>query len=75
MTGTRQQRISDIVKIRKRIPDLVGKKINVVLNDQRVLLGTIESVHGNTVVLKDMKSRKMPLEIAQLSEIYVDMPA
>ncbi len=72
MAHTRQQRLNDAASIRKRIRELFGKKINIVLHDQRVLYGELISANDQQLTFKNMRGKNSFLEFTAISEIYFD---
>jgi hypothetical protein len=71
-TGTRQQRLSDPLKIRERVKELLDKKINIVLSDNRSVLGVLKEVKSNILVIENQRLKKMQYPLEQISEIYFD---
>lgn len=72
MTSTRQIRLSDPTQIRNRINEFTGKKINIVLTDNRVIIGELRHVSGSGIDLVNMRLKKTHFKFEQLSEIYFD---
>ena len=72
MPGTRQLRLIDPDMIRRRIHEFLGKKINIVLNDNRVMVGELTEVMPTGITLKNMRLKKMHLLFHEITEIYFD---
>ena len=70
--STKQLRLSDAVLIRSRIPDLVGKKINLVLTDQTVQTGILETATDVVITIRNMRQKKVAFAVKNIAEIYFD---
>jgi hypothetical protein len=73
MTSTRQIRLSNPVQIRNRINEFTGKKINIVLADNRVIIGELKQVSSSGIDLINMRLIKTHYTFEQLSEVYFDI--
>jgi hypothetical protein len=73
MTSTKQIRLSDPLHIKNRIKEFLGKKINVVLADRRVIIGELNQVNSNGIDLINMRLKNMHYSFDELSEIYFDV--
>ena len=51
---------------------MLGKKINIVLTDNRVAFGILKEVRADGVVVENQKQKEMPYPFAQITEIYFD---
>ena len=71
----RQTRLDTAEDIRKKLPDLSGKKVNIVKTSGAVFFVLIEKVLEDTVIISDMRRTKSQLKISQISEIIVDFEA
>jgi len=69
---TKQLRLNDSAQIRKRMPEFLGKKINVVLNNRTVVFGELQHVDEAKVVVKNMRLEKMTIPYDVIVEIYLD---
>jgi hypothetical protein len=69
---TKQLRISDALQIKSRVPEFVGKKINVVLSDNTVVFGVLAKISVSEIVLMNMRLEKIKYPINSISEIYLD---
>ena len=72
MAGTRQQRLSDPTKIKARLKELLGKKINIVLADNRVVFGELKEVRGDGLVVENLKQKHMSYPFEAIAELYFD---
>lgn len=72
MPSTRQLRVTDPNQVKKRITEFVGKKINVVLTDDRVIIGELKEVKPSGILLINMRLKKMEYSFDQLAEVYFD---
>jgi hypothetical protein len=69
---TKQLRLNDPAQIRQRMPEFLGKKINIVLSDNTVTFGELSKITSNEIVLKNMRLEKMNYSFQSIVEIYVD---
>ena len=72
MPLTKQLRINNADEIRRRISEFAGKKINVVLADNRVIIGELNEITPDGIYLKNMRLKKVFFTFSELSEIYFD---
>jgi hypothetical protein len=72
MTRTLQLRLTDQDQIRKRVKEFLGKKINIVLKDNRVMAGEVTDVLDTGVTVKNMRLKKSHLPFHEITEIYFD---
>lgn len=72
MPHTRQLRINEARAIRTRMPEFAGKKLNLVLRDDRVITGVVEHIIGESVILRNMKQKNMTFAFEEIAEIYFD---
>lgn len=70
--STRQLRINSKEKIRLQLASFAGRKINIVLNDQTVCLGTVEGFDGSQLTLSNMRLKRMVIPVDAISEVYFD---
>lgn len=73
MPSTKQLRLSDPDVIKNRIKEFLGKKINVVLADDRVIVGELQEVDVSGINLMNMRLKKIRFTYNELSEIYFDV--
>jgi hypothetical protein len=69
---TRQLRLSDSDQIRRRMPEFLGKKINIVLTDRTVMFGELKKVNETEIVLRNMRMVKTTYPFRNIVEIYLD---
>jgi hypothetical protein len=70
--GNRQLRISNRIEISKKLFDLKGKKIQVVLESGASYIGIVRDIIGENVVMENMLNKKVTYPVKSLSEIYID---
>lgn len=70
--GTKQIRISKPEQIRIRIEEFQGKKINIVLQDGNVFLGTLRSVSDTEITMMNMRQKEVSFLLTNVNEIYFD---
>jgi hypothetical protein len=73
MNGTRQQRLSDPAKIRERVMELLDKKINIVLTDNRAVFGVLKEVTSDNLVIENMRLKTISYRFEDVNEIYFDV--
>jgi small nuclear ribonucleoprotein (snRNP)-like protein len=69
---TKQLRISDALQIKSRMPEFVGKKVNIVLSDSTAVFGELKKVSDSEIVLMNMRLEKVRYPFNSISEIYLD---
>ncbi len=69
---TRQLRLSTRENIRIRLPELIGKKINIVLSDRTVLFGELHAINDAQLTFLNMRLDPVRLALTDVVEVYVD---
>lgn len=69
---TKQLRLNDADQIRRRMPEFLGKKINIVLADSTVVFGELSKTNASGVVLKNMRLENIQLPFQSIVEVYLD---
>ncbi len=69
---TRQLRLSTPENIRKRLPELIGKKINIVLSDRTVLFGELQNINDSQLTFLNMRLDPVSLPVTDVAEVYAD---
>lgn len=69
---TRQLRLSSLDQIQKRLKDFIGKKINIVLCNRRVLFGELRKLDEKELTFLNMRQQAVTLSLTDISEIYLD---
>ena len=69
---TKQLRLNDSDQIRRRMPEFVGKKINIVLNDRTVMFGELTKANDDAIVLKNMRLENVTYPFRSIVEVYLD---
>jgi len=59
-------------QFQKRMPEFIGKHINVVFIDSTVALGLFEKTEGNTITLRNMRLKKKTHLVTDINEVYFD---
>jgi hypothetical protein len=72
MPMTRQLRLNDLSIIKERIKEFAGKKINLVLRDDRVSTGTLIDIQKDYVTVLNMRNKPMHFNFTDISELYFD---
>jgi hypothetical protein len=73
MPSTKQIRLSSAVQIRARIKEFLGKKINIVLADNRVIIAELHAVSASGIEVINMRLKKNHYPFEQLYEVYFDV--
>jgi len=73
--GTKQLRINDPEQIRSSVNIFIGKKINIVLQDNTVVFGELKSVNGTEIQLRNMRLKEVKYPFSEIAEIYIDSNA
>lgn len=71
MPSTKQLRLNN-AQIRSRIKEFLGKKINIVLADNRVIIAELQAVSESGVEVTNMRLKKAFFHFEQLYEVYFD---
>ncbi len=69
---TKQLRLIDSGEIRRRMPEFLGKKINVVFTDRTVMFGELSKITDAEIVLRNMRLETMKYPFQSIVEIYLD---
>jgi hypothetical protein len=70
--STRQLRLNSLDEIRKRSSEFTGKKINIVLNDNTVILGVMQGIDPSSMQVINMRLKKVRIPLNKINEIYYD---
>ena len=73
IVSKKQVRISEPQEIKNRMPEFLNKNVNLVLKGKTVIYGTLREVSNGTVILSNMRGRKMTFQMDDISEIYTDL--
>lgn len=68
----RQIRLSAPDQIRKRLKEFMGKKINIVLHNRKVLFGELTAADDDRATLVNLRDGTFPLPLKEISEVYMD---
>lgn len=69
---TRQLRLSTSDQFQKRLKDFIGKKINIVLCNRKVLFGELTNLDIGQLTFENLRQQKVTLLFTDISEIYLD---
>jgi small nuclear ribonucleoprotein (snRNP)-like protein len=69
---TRQLRLNDQDQIQRRMPEFLGKKINIVLADRTVMFGEVRKVDESNIILRNMRMENIRYPFKNIVEIYLD---
>lgn len=69
---TRQLRLSTSDQFQKRLKDFIGKKINIVLCNRKVLFGELTNFDIGQLTFENLRQQKVTLLFTDISEIYLD---
>jgi hypothetical protein len=70
--STRQLRLQTDELIRKRLKDLYGKRINVVLRNNTVILGDLIKTDDLSATVKNLRLKKISIPFTDINEVYFD---
>jgi hypothetical protein len=73
MPSTKQLRLNSTAQIRGRIREFQGKKINIVLADNRVIIAELHAVNPSGIDVINMRLKKTHYTFEQLYEVYFDV--
>ena len=59
-------------QFQKRMPEFIGKQINVVFINDTVAFGLFEKMDGNTITLRNMRLKKKTHLVTDINEVYFD---
>ena len=71
--STRQQRLTSTSQIQKKIDQLVGKKINLVLSNGTVVFGRLDNANAEVLTMENGRLKKINYPFSEISELYFDM--
>ena len=69
---TRQVRLNTSEQIQKRLKDFIGKKINIVLCNRKVLFGELKKLDDRELTFLNMRQQPFTLLLSEISEVYLD---
>jgi hypothetical protein len=73
MPSTKQLRLNDTAQIRQGLTGFLGKKINIVLADKRVIVGDLREVNASGIDMVNMRGKKTHYPFELLYEVYFDV--
>jgi hypothetical protein len=69
---TRQHRLNTEEAIQRKLPELIGGEVNVVLRDRTVLLGSVTEGQPGSVAIRNLRGKVTSIPMSGISEIYFD---
>lgn len=66
-----QVRLSQ-TQFKKRLSEFIGKPIQVVFTNSKVVFGIFEKVEENTITLRNMRMKGKQHRINDITEVYFD---
>lgn len=58
--------------ITQKWSEISGKKVNIVMTNNTVLFVTLDALHKNQLMIKNMRLKQQTLNIDEISEIILD---
>lgn len=68
-------RLSTQTQIRQQVTGFVGKKINIVLNDNTVVLAELLKLSQTELGVQNMRGQELTVAITDIYEIIIDINA
>ncbi|NJM26116.1 MAG: hypothetical protein HC859_12135 [Bacteroidia bacterium] len=69
----KQLRIRGNNDIKARVGELFGKETSIVKKDGAVVLGTLNHVDGDNLVLLNGRRRRVVISVYDVEEVYIDL--
>ncbi|MBL7834256.1 MAG: hypothetical protein JNK18_09885 [Cyclobacteriaceae bacterium] len=66
-------RLGTSAQIRKELARFTGKKINIVLTDNTVVLAELLTFADKELAVRNMRGQKLTVAIADIDEIIIDL--
>lgn len=66
-------RLSTQAQIRQQAAGFVGKKINIILNDNTVVLAELLKLSGTQLEVQNMRRQKLTVAFTDIYEIIIDI--
>lgn len=71
----RQIRLNSKQSIVEKLPEISGKKVNIVFQSGRVIFVQLEDYNDTTIQVSNMRRHKIEIEIKEISEVILDIEA
>ena len=71
----KQIRISDPTLLRRRLPEFINRKVNLILKDNTVVFGQLKKTDAQTVYIINMRLKEVRLPVDNVAEFYTDIDA
>jgi hypothetical protein len=68
----RQIRLTSPNQIQSKVAELLGKKINIVLTDSGVMFGELTQVLPDSIIIQNMRLKKVQIPLHTIYELYLD---
>ena len=68
----KQIRISGTDDVKKRLPTLTKRSVNLVLRDNTVVFGVLQEVRDNQAIVSNMRKKKMSVAVDTIVDAYTD---
>ena len=68
----RQKRFNSVKLIMQNIPDLSGKKVNIVMSSGQVIFVSILGIEKTLITIKNMRNTKSTIDLRDIAEIILD---
>ena len=69
---SRLLRLSTLEQIKKRLKDLIGKKINIVMRNRTVFFGELKSFDIIKLTFLNMRQQPVTVLLKEIDEVYLD---
>ena len=68
----KQIRISGTDEVKKRLPTLTNRNVNLVLRDNTVVFGILKEVRDNQAIVSNMRMKKMAVAVDTIVDAFTD---
>ena len=69
----KQIRIWGADEVRKQLPALKNRSVNLVLRNNTVVFGILDEVRDDNVIVSNMRKKKMSVALNTIVEAYTDI--
>lgn len=71
----KQIRISEPTLLKKRLPEFINRKVNVILKDNTVIFGLLKKTDDQSLHVMNMRQKEIVLPMEKVAEFYTDIDA
>lgn len=71
----KQIRISDPTLLKRRIPEFIDRKVNLILKDNTVIFGQLKKTDAQSLYIVNMRLKEIKLPMENVAEFYTDIDA